>query len=118
MKIITHPSNIKLLKEQIKKSNFTENYFGLPNNSIHLIGGLGGIEILGSEHLEPEKWTGRWIRTDKMPDNRFVEMVDLKNPSEWAIYFGLVRKEMAMLAYEVGNFMPLKIDFLNNLKRG
>lgn len=35
----------------------------------------------------------RYIRQNVLPDNKFMEMVtDYNKPPEWAIYFGLVKK--------------------------
>ena len=85
--IITHPDNIEKIKYYFQKSNH-----------IHL---LSVLEIKGSPYLEKERWNGKWVRTKVLPDDRFTEWVDIENPSDWAIYFGLVKKEMELVFYEV-----------------
>lgn len=52
----------------------------------------------------------RYKRTEVLPDNSFFQMVDTNNPSSWAIYFGLVKKERVV--YSVND---KRIYFVDNI---
>lgn len=98
MKIIIHPKNYEIIKQHLNNNkNFPEKLYGTPDNSIHL---PFGYEIIPNEWIPKYKQNG-WKRTGIIPDNRFVEMVDIENPPRWAIYFGLVEPNNQPVFYVV-----------------
>ena len=91
--IVTHPKNKDRINDALKLATL-EASIGIPLKDIHLPRGLHNFPIYFNENLEERTWTGRWLRTETLPDDRFFTWVDdLKNPPSWAIYFGLVEKE-------------------------
>lgn len=100
MKLLAHPHNIAILlsKPEIVRQKIGGNSF----DCLAFATPLDGVEVVENPKMEKEKWTGRWLRNSILPDDRFVTWLDnedMMNPPSWAIYFGLVRKEMEMVFY-------------------
>lgn len=87
--IYCHPSVLNEINKYIESKTKEDH-----DNHIYKI---FGYNVITDEFMEPYKWTGRYIRTNKYPDDRFFTWLteaEIQDPPEWAIYMGLVEKEM------------------------
>ncbi len=86
MEIVTHPMHLPLIYASLKKMQTALENEGLFFPRIP--------PITSSLKLDPNRPTGDWTRTNVLPDTKYVTWVeDIKSPSSWAIYFGLVETE-------------------------
>ena len=86
LEIITHPMHLPLIYTSLKKLQTSMEKEGLFFPRIP--------PINSSPYLEPYRNTEDWTRTNILPDTQYIAWVsDIKNPSSWAIYFGLVETE-------------------------
>ena len=97
MIIYCHPSIVAEIKEQAK--DIHKDVYGGPafKDSIK---NILDIKVIPDENIPVEMPTGKYERSNTLPDDRFTSWVDdMKNPPSWAIYFGLVKEEQKRIIY-------------------
>ena len=81
--IVTHPDNLKILRELVD-GYYEEQDYCIRTQKLH---------VYGNPHVSKYTVVNKYERTKVLPDTKFVNWVtDLKNPSSWAIFFGLVKE--------------------------
>ena len=84
--IYCHPSVLKEIEKQVGESVGSQE--GIFN--------MYAVPIITNELIPPTKVVdGKYDRVDDVvPDDKFCTLVDIDNPPEWAIYFGLVKERV------------------------
>lgn len=108
--ILTHPDNRGKVTSLLKMCTL-EAQLGIPLKDVFLPKGLHNFPVFYDDKVGPKRWTGKWLRTSELPDDRFFTWVDdMTNPPSWAIFFGLVEKE-----YEYEYYLVDTDDFKQEL---
>lgn len=97
--ICGHPNNIEIFQDKVKSISDTGCFID-----------RNRISVISSNYLDEFSY----VRTNVLPDNRFMNWVDsLSSPPSWAVYFGLVKKERMIYIVQsdtVTTFDPNRIE--------